>query len=413
MHPELITFPFGFSIKTYGFCMMVGFLSAVWFAMRRAVRVKADPDIMLNLALVGLLGGVAGARLFFVVHYWQTEFADQPNRLKAIIDITSGGLEFLGAFLGASAGFAIYLAIKKQSMRLFFDIGAPGLMWGLALGRVGCFFNGCCFGGVCAVDGDGLEPATPWAMRFPYYSPAHVRQWQDREVTLPAELLVTGPGQILPQPLPNAPPHDALTMSVERRERPIRAYERVQRDYAEAMARDPDSDETKSLAKKLEAAKQRKIRHERENHLLLLAAAQRYPSRAKPDRPTSVSELAALAEANASLPVHPTQLYSAVNALLLSLVLSAVFYQRKRHGVVLGVMMLLYPISRFLLELIRTDNPHDSVGLTVSQFTSVLIFVTGVVYMVVLYKFLPLHSPRAVACVPADTDDARRRGAKR
>ena len=50
MHPALFSLPGGFTIKTYGFCLMIGFLSAVWLAMRRAARVKADPDRVLDIS---------------------------------------------------------------------------------------------------------------------------------------------------------------------------------------------------------------------------------------------------------------------------------------------------------------------------------------------------------------------------
>ena len=71
MHPDLFTLPIiGVSIKTYGFFLMVGFLSAVWLSMRRAQRVKANPDTVLDLSILCLLFGVGGARLFYVVHYW-------------------------------------------------------------------------------------------------------------------------------------------------------------------------------------------------------------------------------------------------------------------------------------------------------------------------------------------------------
>ncbi|MHC4695132.1 MAG: prolipoprotein diacylglyceryl transferase family protein, partial [Planctomycetota bacterium] len=61
----------------------------------------------------------------------------------------------------------------------------------------------------------------------------------------------------------------------------------------------------------------------------------------------------------------------------------------KRHGVVIGLVFVLYPIGRVLLELIRVDNPHDTLGLTVSQFVALGMFVAGLAYFFVLYKFLP------------------------
>ena len=144
MHPELFTLPGGITIKTYGFFLMVGFLSAVWLAMRRAQRVKADSDRILDLSFLALIFGVGGARFMYVVHYWRTDFADAPNRLWAIVDIRLGGLEFLGGIIGAMAAIVIYLLLRRQSIRLHLDIMAPGAMWGLAFGRLGCFFNGCC-----------------------------------------------------------------------------------------------------------------------------------------------------------------------------------------------------------------------------------------------------------------------------
>ena len=86
MHPELFTLPGGLSIKTYGFCLMVGFLTAVWLAMRRAQRVKVNPDTVLDMSFLALVFGVGGARAFYVVHYWP-EFAGRNNTLLAMLDI--------------------------------------------------------------------------------------------------------------------------------------------------------------------------------------------------------------------------------------------------------------------------------------------------------------------------------------
>ena len=61
------------------------------------------------------------------------------------------------------------------------------------------------------------------------------------------------------------------------------------------------------------------------------------------------------------------------------------------------MLLLLYPISRVLLEIIRTDNPHDVAGLTVSQFISVAMFAFAVAYLFIIYKFMPERSPYADA----------------
>ena len=396
MHPELFTLPiFGISVKTYGFCLMVGFLSAVWLAMRRAARVKADPDQVIDVSFFALVFGVGGARLFYVVHYWETDFALASNKLLAIVDIRQGGLEFLGGLLGAMAAIFIYLAIKKQSIRLYLDILAPSAMWGLAFGRIGCFFNGCCFGGLCLV-APSNEPALPWAVQFPFGSPAQLRQWEDRQVTMPAELINTS--GMLSYPIPAA----TLNLSIEKRERPKRELERVRAALAKAKQGDPDEEKVRELEAELKVKEAAVAAATRKHHLADLEWAQHFPSRRRPDRTMSVSELEQLAAQCRSLPVHPTQLYSSVNALILCGLLTGVFYMRKRHGVVIGLLMLLYPISRVLLELIRTDNPHDVAGLTISQFISAAMFIFAVAYLIVLYKVMPERSRYADAAKPAE-----------
>ncbi|MHC4698828.1 MAG: prolipoprotein diacylglyceryl transferase, partial [Planctomycetota bacterium] len=375
MHPELFTLPvLGISVKTYGFFMCVGFLSAVWMAMRRAQRVKADADCVLDLSFLALVFGVGGARLFYVAHYWKTDFADVPNTLLAVIDIRQGGLEFLGGFLGALLSIMIYLFIKKQSIRLYLDILAPSLMWGLAFGRLGCFFNGCCFGGLCVApdrpDGqsvaqitlDRREAAYPWAVRFPFASPAHIDAWDKRRVTVPAELITPHPfgASLLPP--------TAFGLSVERRAKLQQEHDELQRRIDELRQAVAEAKKSKSqeveesesgvaeaglgpqrrtleeLQSELQAARTQRSSLRREHHLDELEWAQEFPSRKNPQRTTSESELQQLASQCRSPFVHPTQLYSASHAIILSGLLSAVFYQRKRHGVVIGLVFVLYPI---------------------------------------------------------------------
>ena len=415
MHPELFRLPLvGIQIQTYGFCLMIGFLTAVWLAMGRAERLKASPDRVLDLSLVALIFGVGGARLFYVVHYWGVQFSQADNPIMAAIDCRAGGLEFLGGFLGAAIGIMVYLWIKRESLRLYLDILTPGLMWGLAIGRIGCYFNGCCFGKLCVAAGSltagAAQPALPWAVEFPYGSSVHRHQWEHRQVTVPAELVAS---QGIP---PYLLPASTLSMPVERREGPTRALEAIKKklDQARADAKSAGEDPTTSSKVKALKAEYEKQRHAAQEfmmkeHLHVLKLAQQYPSRYDPQRPTSVSDLQYMAATCHSLPVHPTQLYASGHAMVLSLFLSYLVYRRRRHGIVFGYMLVMYPIARFLLELIRTDNPHDSFGLTVSQATSVGLFVCGCIYLYVVYKLLPERSPR-VAAIEADV--ARRKAAQ-
>jgi len=401
MYPDLFTLPGGWGIKTYGFCMMVGFLSAVWMSMKRAERVKADPDVVLDMGFLALVFGVAGARAFFVIHYWESLFADQPNPLWAVIDITQGGLEFLGGFLGAAAAIFVYGMIKRVSVRMYMDILAPGVMWGLAFGRIGCFFNGCCWGGLCTVD-HTHEAKYVWAVEFPYGSPAFARQWEDRQITVPAELTPTASDR-LPFDDMLVSQH-ALNMPVEARERPRQEFRTLAEEYKKAKEADPEgkTEKTQSIEKDLKKARADLIAHEVK--LQSLEMVLRMPSRVVPTRRISVSELQDIAAKYHTLPVQPTQLFSSIHAFILSGLLSAMFYIRKRHGVVTASIFLFYPIPRMLLESIRADNPGDVVGLTASQAVSLVMLAGGIIAMIILYKFMPERSPLAVPYVPKEEE---------
>jgi phosphatidylglycerol:prolipoprotein diacylglycerol transferase len=404
MHPTLFTLPGGIPITTYGFSMMVGFLLAVWLAMKRGMRVKADPDVVLNLGFFCLVGGVIGARAFYVAHYWKAQFAHLPNPWMAAVNLRQGGMEFLGGFIGAAVIIIAYLVSTKRSLRLYLDILAPSVALGLAFGRIGCFFNGCCFGGVCLAE-NAPEPAPRyvWAVEFPYDSAAQRRQWEERRVTVPAELIFTAKDMVQPVLVPR----DAINMSPERREGPVRNLRKAEEALREAKARKADQEEVKPLERQVAAAKKAVEQHAKNSSLLILYRAQQYPSRVEPSRKTSVSELEDLAAQAHSLPVHPTQLYSSMNGFLMYGLLVALFYVRKRHGVVMAAFFVLYPVARFLLEGIRTDNPHDAAGLTASQFISVVLFMIGVASLFALYKFMPERSKYAIPWVPPKDEESK------
>ena len=84
-----------------------------------------------------------------------------------------------------------------------------------------------------------------------------------------------------------------------------------------------------------------------------------------------------------SLPVHPTQVYSAINAALLCLFLIALSPFGLPEGAVFATGMTIYPISRFILEMVRAELPI-MLGLTISQLTSLglILFATGVWYRI-------------------------------
>lgn len=399
MHPELWTMPgTGWTLKSYGFMLTVGFLSAVYLAMRRAQKVKCDPDIVLNCSFISLVTGIIGARLFFVVHYWDELFAAHPNPWFQIFDLTRGGLEFLGGLVPAMITVPLYLWIKGQSIRVYTDILTVSTMWALGVARLGCFLNGCCFGGVCTDQHGHARFAA--AVEFPFGSSASVRQWENRQLTFPAELISDAITNSRDGKVFEAGPlaRDYVTMTPEKFYSAQRRFEEVSDQLDVNKKLDPNSPRTKELERQV--AQARKQADQNRERLLYLRQSLHFPSREDPTRSMTMTELSRLADQHPAHWVHPTQLYSSANGILLSIFLGRMFYRRKRHGVIFGLMMVTYPLARFSLELIRADNPLDTFGLTVSQGVSVGMFLAGCVYLYVLYKFFPERSPAAVPYVP-------------
>ena len=164
MYPELFEIPFiHVTVKSYGLMMVIGFLAAVSLIRRLSRSFTPDPQLITNAALYSLIGGVIGARIFFVAHYFE-KFRAYPIE---VLYIWQGGLELLGGVVVAISVILFYLVYHKLPIRRYFDVIAVGLMLALAFGRIGCFLNGCCYG----------RPTTlPWGVRFPYNSFAYVSQ---------------------------------------------------------------------------------------------------------------------------------------------------------------------------------------------------------------------------------------------
>jgi len=155
MHP--IAFHLGsFAVRWYGVMMALAFFAGLWTATRRARLVKVSGDIIADVTLWLMAGGIVGARIAYVTTYWKQEFADQP--FSEIFMIQHGGLVYYGGLIGAAVSGAAYLAWKKLPVWKIADILAPSIALGSVFGRIGCLLNGCCYGRACDL---------PWAIRFP------------------------------------------------------------------------------------------------------------------------------------------------------------------------------------------------------------------------------------------------------
>lgn len=406
MHPTMFRIPFLpewlADIKSYGVMMMIAFLTGIWLACRRAEKSQANPDIVLNIGFIALVGGVIGSRAMYVLHYWSERFANQPSPFLSIFDIRAGGLEFYGGPLLVIPAVAIYTRYSaKASIRWYLDITMPSLAWGLAITRIGCFLNGCCWGAVCTDrhDPSHERAALPWAVRFPYGSPAMVQHYQFGERVIPKELIYVLPtGESMPLPrdyIEAALADDGQALADLRRKRAA-AQERL--DAAQKAGGDESA--LKPLRTRLEQADQAVAQYVANRPIgVVLRQGERYG--------LAPQELAQLSASYPSKPVHPTQLYETITAFLLCWLLGRLYYYRERHGIIGAWFLILYAVARFVLELLRQDNPLDVGGLTISQAISIGTFLTGWLWLYVVHRRLPPVSPRAVPFVCEETPVAK------
>jgi len=164
MYPELIKLPFlDVTVKSYGLMLVIGFMAAATVIRRLSRSFTPDPQLITNAALYSLIGGVVGARLFYVIHY----FGEFKGSWVKVFHIWEGGLELLGGVVLAIGIIFLYLLYHKLPMRRYLDVLAVGLLLALVFGRMGCFLNGCCW---------GKPTDLPWGVRFPYDSLAYNSQ---------------------------------------------------------------------------------------------------------------------------------------------------------------------------------------------------------------------------------------------
>ncbi len=146
----------GLAIYWYGILVAAGFLVGLWTASRRAPQAGLAPNAVADLGPWLVIGALVGARLWYVISYWEEDFAAKP--LWEIFNFRAGGLVFYGGLVGAVLATLLYARGRAVPVVPLADALAPSIALGHALGRVGCLINGCCHG----------TPTTlPWAVHYP------------------------------------------------------------------------------------------------------------------------------------------------------------------------------------------------------------------------------------------------------
>lgn len=184
MHPVLFELPFvHLKVHSYGLLVALGFLAAMAWIRYQAPRAGLPAGKMLDLAFLMLLVALLGSRLAYLVVEWR-HFLKHPGE---IVQIWEGGLVFYGGLILCIPAAYYYTRRQGFAFLKVADLFMPGVALGHALGRLGCFLAGCCYGKQCAVGAwyAAIFPSTPGSL-----APAGVPLFPTQLMEAASELII-------------------------------------------------------------------------------------------------------------------------------------------------------------------------------------------------------------------------------
>jgi len=142
MHPIIAKIG-PFTIYSYGIMVAIAFLFGIFIARREAVRKNIKPDLVYDLGFYLLIGSIIGARIYYILFFGLKDFLAEP---ASIFKVWQGGLAIHGGIFGGIITGIIFSNARKISFWALADLIAPSIILGQAIGRIGCYLNGCCYG---------------------------------------------------------------------------------------------------------------------------------------------------------------------------------------------------------------------------------------------------------------------------
>jgi phosphatidylglycerol---prolipoprotein diacylglyceryl transferase len=121
--------------------VVLAVIAVILLALQEAKRLRIPQEDIYNIAIWAIVGGIIFARLFHVVDRWDY-YIQNPSQIFTNFE----GVAIYGAVFGVVLAFVVYSLVKKLSIWKVADAIAPGALVGMAIGRVGCLLNGCCYG---------------------------------------------------------------------------------------------------------------------------------------------------------------------------------------------------------------------------------------------------------------------------
>jgi len=396
-------FPDGIPIYGFGAMLFVCFIVCTWFMSRRAEKYGIPRERIQDMTIFLFVFGIIGARITYMIQY--------QRPIWEFFQIWQGGIVFYGSAIGGFIGYRIFyrMVLVKYGVSTWqlADVVAPTLALGLAIGRIGCFLNGCCYGHVAC-------PAQP-AVHFPLLSsPA-------RDVLISREGLQTSIGfSILERDRFSDPrvvvdqievgsaaseiglqkgdrivgingQPNYLLLEITDRKDAIPNLEALLQQSGIPTTRVDDQKDAMTIRASFDSRKkfqelQPQLR-KNGSPLLVLAPIDQLTALVN-NWPRGLQSLTLQVQRGAetiTLPpftprtigLYPTQLYESISMLILFALLITLYPLRPHDGFLFVVLMVGYAIHRFVNEQLRNDTDPVAFGMTLSQCISILILLAA------------------------------------
>ena len=417
--------PDGIPVPGFGMMLFLAFVVIVTWGGWRSPKIGLPANKLQDLAIALFLAGIAGARLLYMIQYAKN-FPDKTpwGLFTAFFSIWEGGIVFYGSLFG---GIIAYWVFRRRVLKplgvngwQLADCVAPLMATGMAIGRIGCLLNGCCWGQV-ACEECQVVPLGTTLGRFPLL-PAHARNMvipaPPEDAAMPHLYgLQTSVGFVVQSPTggdPRSlvakvePGSEAEAAGLKAGDRiagvngaPNRIRMTIYGDpstVSEATKIATDAGATATAPGEVEFA-------DAGAALAAMAKLSRFRTAAGDSFSDSITrwprgrnrldldverdgKTQSFAFTPRTVSFFPTQAYETVSMLLLTLLLLAFHPFRRHDGQVMVLLMLGYAAHRFLNEALRIEPAYY--GLTLSQWISVGIFAAGLA----LEAYLRWSQPR-------------------
>lgn len=156
MHPTL--FKIGsFELASYGLMTALGYAAACAYLLPRLKKIQLDKDTFWNLIFIAFMGAIIGAKLLFILVSWNQLGATFADKLANIVRDFRYGFVFFGGMIVSVSALIFYMKKKGLPILKTSDFLIVSLPLGHAVGRIGCFLAGCCY---------GRPTSLPWGVTF-------------------------------------------------------------------------------------------------------------------------------------------------------------------------------------------------------------------------------------------------------